>query len=589
VITTHRLPEEAFTALASGDGDREVVRHLREVQHSKNLMLLHAVAEAADRADSSPPAMAAFRSAYSLLALIQAADPGVVAWQLSLPHIGSWAYDCLICLDQGSPPDLGYLTYAAAAAAVRVGAQFELDVPVRDDRVLLPGLGFLHVASKRPWIRLAGDGDRLTADGHIDLPRASLVPDDGSADPVPHWTGTPLVRAVADGQTWDVLLETADRYLDRYSLPMSAAVTAGEADRWRRRIQDSWHVLVRHHGWIAESIAAGVSVIVPLTSRSGLDSATIPTAFGAIATSWPPDPVLMAETLVHEVQHLKLSALMDMLPLIEPCDTKVYAPWRKDPRPAGGLLQGVYAFLGIARFWHVQRQVETEPDDVFRAHVTYERWRPAIEAATSTLLSTGCLTPPGVRLVTMVRDQGRSLESGTAPAPVLEAASMAALDHWLNWQLMHTAVDAAGVASLAAGYRRGERAADLTSPETRIEADTRKIESAIRSRLLNMRYLEPPRYRDLRAEGVPELSQADGLLLDARATAASQAYRDEITTATGPLPDAWIGLALAVNQLPSMPTRQVFATKLPLLFDMHTCLMEQGFRTDPLDLAAWFA
>jgi len=240
VITTHRLPEEAFTALASGDGDREVVRHLREVQHSKNLMLLHAVAEAADRADSSPPAMAAFRSAYSLLALIQAADPGVVAWQLSLPHIGSWAYDCLICLDQGSPPDLGYLTYAAAAAAVRVGVQFELDVPVRDGRVLLPGLGFLRVASKRPWIRLAGDGDRLTADGHIDLPRAALVPDDGSAGPVPHWTGTPLVRAVADGQTWDVLLETADRYLDRYSLPMSAAVTAGEADRWRRRIQDSW-------------------------------------------------------------------------------------------------------------------------------------------------------------------------------------------------------------------------------------------------------------------------------------------------------------------------------------------------------------
>ena len=50
-----------------------------------------------------------------------------------------------------------------------------------------------------------------------------LVPDDGSGGAVPHWRGTPLVRAVADGQAWEVLLETADRYLDRYTLPMLTA------------------------------------------------------------------------------------------------------------------------------------------------------------------------------------------------------------------------------------------------------------------------------------------------------------------------------------------------------------------------------
>ena len=94
----------------------------------------------------------------------------------------------------------------------------------------------------------------------------------------------------------------------------------------------------------------------------------------------------MAEILVHEFQHLKLCGLQDMMPLMEPCDERVYAPWRPEPRPVGGLLQGVYAHLGIARFWGAQWHVETEPDDILRAQVMFERWRSMIEPATATLL-----------------------------------------------------------------------------------------------------------------------------------------------------------------------------------------------------------
>ena len=169
---------------------------------------------------------------------------------------------------------------------------------------------------------------------------AALVPDDGSGGAAPHWRGTPLVRAVADGQTWEVLLETADRYLDRYTLPMLTVMTEAEVTNWRQRIQAAWELLVRHHEWAAGPIAEGVAVIVPLVPRSDLDSATSPAAFGAIATSLPPSPVSMAETLVHEFQHIKLCGLMDMLPLIEPSDERGYAPWRDDPRPMGGHLAG---------------------------------------------------------------------------------------------------------------------------------------------------------------------------------------------------------------------------------------------------------
>ena len=64
-----------------------------------------------------------------------------------------------------------------------------------------------------------------------------------------------------------------------------------------------------------------------------------------------PDKYTCAETLVHETQHLKLCALLDLVTLARPDDgRRYYAPWRPDPRPAGGLLQGAYAFLGVSGF-----------------------------------------------------------------------------------------------------------------------------------------------------------------------------------------------------------------------------------------------
>lgn len=585
MLTTHRLSEDAFTALANGGGDRVMVRHLREAQHSKQVMLLHAIAEAVSAAD---PASAAFSAGYKLLATVQATDPDAVAWLLGLPHVGGWAHDCLAGLDQGLPPDLGYLASAAAAAAIRAGVRFEVDVPVRNGRVLLPGLGYLHGVSEDSWVRLSSDSKRLTVGALINVPCADLAPDDGSGTLVPHWQGTVAVRATAEGQTWEVLVETADRHLDRYMLPM-AALAPEEVALWRHCLRRAWEVLVRHHGWAAGPVAEGVSVIVPMTRRSDtdLDSATTPAAFGAIATSLPPDPVLMAETLVHEFQHLKLCGVMDLVPLIEPCEERVYAPWRPDPRPAGGLLQGVYAHLGVARFWDGQRRVESVPDDLFRAQVTYERWRPTIELCTSTLLRTGCLTSAGRRFVEILRDQGRSLESGTAEA--IQIAEEAALDHWLTWQLTHTATDPVRVAGLAAAYQHGEPLGDGLVPESRVEEETRKVGSTVRSRLLNARYIEPRRYAEQVITGMPGVSQADVLLLDGRADAAAQAYCDEISAAVDPLPDAWIGLALAVNRQPPTSLRRAFATRLPLMFDMYECLRTQGTNSDPLGLAAWFA
>jgi HEXXH motif-containing protein len=587
VISTHQLPETAFSMLASGEEGRAVVSQLREAQYSKHTMLLLAIAGAAGDADPDDPGMAGFRAAYELLTRVQRLDPGASRWLLALPHLGSWAHDALIHLEQESVPDFAYLACAAAAAAVRAGVPFELDVPVRDGWVLLPGLGRLDAAGQPGWIRLRCDGEQLTAGDRVTVARLALGPDYGSGQPGPHWQGTPAVRVAADDLAWDVLLVTDDTYLDRYTLPMSAGLSAGELRQWRQHVQSAWEVLVRHHRWAAGPIADGVSVIVPLTPQSETDliSATSPAAFGAVATSWPPDPVTLAETLVHEFQHVKLCGLLDMVPLAESGGGKVYAPWRQDPRPAGGLLQGVYAHLGIVRFWAAQQHAETDPDDLLRAQVQFARWGPTIAGAVGTLLQTGCLTPEGERFAGLMRAQGRALAGRPVPHRARQIAREVALDHWLTWQIRHVAADPAEVMVLADAYRRGEPFPVAGQPVTWIQEDVRKVSSSVRSRLLNLSYLEPARYRELCAGRALPLSVPDRLLLSQATKAAVRGYRDLITGSADPQPDAWVGLALALHHSPASPLADAVAACLPVLFDVHSCL---GAGCDPLDLASWF-
>lgn len=60
--------------------------------------------------------------------------------------------------------------------------------------------------------------------------------------------------------------------------------------------------------------------------------------------------------MAHELQQLKRSALLDVAALTEPDDRRCYAPWRDDPRPVSGLLQGAYAFLGVSSFRRTRRR-----------------------------------------------------------------------------------------------------------------------------------------------------------------------------------------------------------------------------------------
>jgi uncharacterized protein len=209
-----------------------------------------------------------------------------------------------------------------------------------------------------------------------------------------------------------------------------------QADAFAEGLRNGWQVLESHHPVVAVEIATIVTVIVPyLAPAEGQVSASAAENFGAVALSSSDDPSLCAAILAHEIQHLKLSAVLDLVSLTRPDgDQRFYAPWRTDPRPVSGLLQGAYAFLGVSAFWRRQRHFE-EGRARLRADTEFARWRAAAARGAGTLCSTNLLTATG-------RAFAERMKLTLAPwqdEPVLPeariAARRAAEAHEAQWKL----------------------------------------------------------------------------------------------------------------------------------------------------------
>jgi hypothetical protein len=333
-----RLPTAAFTALARGEGGPEVVRHLRLARRSRTSLLIRLIATAPEA-----------RPAYRLLVDADRVAPDEVAAVLDHPSVGAWATRTALALRSHHPARPAELSFTAAAAAIRAGLPVTLDFPPTEV-FALPTLGI--------------------------------------ADPV-SLACTPMPEITLGSRT--VQIDTWPGGGVPPELPIAASV---DVDSWHRSLGAAWRILSTDHPSLAAEVAELVTVITPMpASPTGTTSATVADAFGCVFLSPSPDPETLAVTLVHEAQHSKLVALMDLFPLLVPDRRETfYAPWREDPRPLAGLLHGTYAHLGVARFWRTRRGLAAQTE--------YARWRQAAYTATTTLLTSGGLTPTGHRFVT---------------------------------------------------------------------------------------------------------------------------------------------------------------------------------------------
>jgi HEXXH motif-containing protein len=113
-----------------------------------------------------------------------------------------------------------------------------------------------------------------------------------------------------------------------------------------------------------------LTVLVPLQNpmNHGSVSSSYVNLRGLIALSHSEDPLLQAETLIHEFCHMKMNQLLAADPVILPGQSGqvYYSPWRKDARRLRGLLLGAHAFLNVARYLarSLEREERSEAEEI---------------------------------------------------------------------------------------------------------------------------------------------------------------------------------------------------------------------------------
>nr|BFE78758.1 hypothetical protein GCM10020093_013590 [Planobispora longispora] len=260
----------------------------------------------------------------------------------------------------------------------------------------------------------------------------------GPRDPrqdAPGWRGLRTLSTESGGAPLHLIIDDLDPYRMPETPNIGERLTTREAERWQSTLDGAWELLVRHHQAVAEEVATAISVLTPLTPPAqGQSSATSRETFGCVALSTPPDVPTLAVTLTHETQHAKLSALLDIVPLAKPDDgSRYYAPWRPDPRPVPGLLQGAYAYLSVTDFWRRQRHLETGEAAV-EAGAEFSRWREAARLVTGTLIDSGRLTDEGMVFASEMARRLDHWAHETVPPDARELARERADRHLTRWR-----------------------------------------------------------------------------------------------------------------------------------------------------------
>jgi HEXXH motif-containing protein len=419
---------------------------LRPVELGKHKALLAGIMRLADRR-AIPDHERVLGIPYRLLSDVAALAPPVVMSVLASPQFGAWANDAFRCLladapdMKGAPREmgLGRLALFAATAAMQGELPFDVEVPLRDGTASFPTLGTAYLGPAPPleWGRAWLDG----AGPHV---RSRSAVADISATrhtATENWSPLPRVAISERGLRLDVVLDHDDPFLDRYG-PARSRIDGADVSRWRSLLAEGWQILASGHRPLASLVADAVRTVVPLAAPDPqhMASGTEETAFGAIASSLPPDALGMAQVLVHESHHVVLGAVRDIEPLVQDDGEGDqgqpflgYAPWRDDPRPGHALLQGIYAHYGMGQFWQ-QEYLAGALAHRERAAVEFSRMRTMTARGARTLTGSGLLTDAGREFLAGIEDEIAAWLRISLPAGVERHVADLTHEHEARWR-----------------------------------------------------------------------------------------------------------------------------------------------------------
>ncbi|RSM72810.1 HEXXH motif domain-containing protein [Kibdelosporangium aridum] len=565
---THRLDRSFFQEFHSGPISTASMGVLRASVHSQRRAMLLAVMHSlqAVNADTRD----ALERSWQILSAAEERDADAVEAILMHPPTGVWLVRALReLLGVSQHHELDYLHSMAAAAAIRAKVACTLTVPVTFGTVCLPTVGSVDAP--------AGN----TAQVHV-TPNAALIYFDGVAEPISvtaaGFAARQTHRASARGIDLVVEIDDSNPYRE-FSDPTPAhRMTQTEWTHWHDLVDDAWDLLTLRHTAYAKELSAGLLTVAPIFSGKDVVGSSSHDAFGGIALSAKVSAATFAEVLVHEMQHSKLNALIDLVQVRREDDDQLwYAPWRDDPRPLTGLLHGIYAFVSVVEFWQVQRNfadASREADYVF----AYRRHQ--VRQAVRALRSSPDLTEISSDLVSGVADRIAACDTETLPDDLVDAVTLIEKDHWVTWRLRHVSPRPADIHRLETLWSAAEPAPALSTTDE-IAPFNRVVTGSARGTLLKTKVIDRHKFDQIVHSGV---NSADIMFAVGDYAGAQAAYVDRINASAADT-DAWAGLAVSLT--PGTSAARAMSTTPEILLDLHNHLRAGGDAPDPVELATW--
>lgn len=433
MVTALVLERSQFRSLAAGEGDAGALRVLTDGQFAKRSILLNRVLEqASGRSELADQPW--FNELLTSLVRLEKIAPDAYRAALMWPHAGEWLDSCIQAMaatdDASVITHLRYLGNLLSAVYLEIDENIELPVAAIENAVCIPGKGSVVVPNDPtdPAIFRLSDGRAEIVFG------STSIPIGGGEE----WMPIRELTAESCGRTMSLLLDDVDPFRGRHQMTPCARLTDDEASLWQGLFSEAWDCLVDRHSHRIATLADSMVCLVPtVPTVDGVGaSATSVHAFGAVTMAVRRTGIDVALALVHEHQHGKLGALMDLVTLVNPDSGETfYAPWRSDPRPVIGLLQGVYAHLAVADFWRIERE---QPTDLSTsAQIEFARWREQVGRALRVLRDSGQLTAMGEQLVRELTSTWSSWRSEHVPPGLAKAAAEVANAHEQAWIAEH--------------------------------------------------------------------------------------------------------------------------------------------------------
>lgn len=137
------------------------------------------------------------------------------------------------------------------------------------------------------------------------------------------------------------------------------------AHEWADTLARALELIGRYMPELRGEIDLYLHQIVPVgyDERSHL-SASYQEVIGTVYMTLHPQLMTMVEATIHEFQHNKLHAQLELDPLLHNAFHPLYgSPVRPDPRPLQGVLLAVHAFFPVARLYQLMRNAGHEGTD----------------------------------------------------------------------------------------------------------------------------------------------------------------------------------------------------------------------------------